>query len=119
MTPQKLHEYQEHNQRINPHKWVFYCSPYFYETACKLLPSSVLEQWYISLPEHSEAQSLTAIKTQKEEGLIEYSDSEQVLINRYDKLDRSCKRTIGRHFPSSWQVLELHLKEHERGGHKH
>lgn len=119
MTKEKFLEYLKHNKKVDPTRFVSYVSIGLFESLKPFLPESVLKQVHVNIERYVEdfEDTRTAIKTQQDPGLLPYSDQEQSLIKRYESLDRSCKRVIERHAPKSWQVLDLHLKEHEQSGH--
>lgn len=65
-----------------------------------------------------EKETRTAFKTQvMTEKDLQLTAEEIQLADRFDKLGRSCRRMIERHHPRNWEMLDIHVKEHEDPDH--
>lgn len=54
----------------------------------------------------------SAIKSQAEPIDLPYSDAERQIIDRFEKLPRSCRRLIERDGPKDWQSLHNAVSQH-------
>lgn len=61
----------------------------------------------------------TAIKTQAEPELLPYSPEEQALIDRFEAMPRSCRRSIEHSRPKGWMALDTAMDRHPKQQHKH
>jgi len=74
--------------------------------------------------EEKEKEARTAFKTAvdpNEPPEVPYSEVEQAIIDRFEKLPGVCQRKAGRTGKgiTNWMELEAFIKHHELGGHSH